>query len=281
MSIQLDYPGFPQGTAEAQISALYRYLTRTAGQLNYALSFLSLPETARAEKTAQAAEDRVARLDPNSTDAQLPSARSVVRYAAPLTRRVNGLPLTEDIELKPADLGAAPETRTVNGKALTGAVVLTPEDLGAEAVANRVSAVTAAADHLTYPTAKAVYDFSAAADRVTETGAAPAGNGTWRWRKWKSGLTELWGCGVPAGLDDAVWAEYAPGGLYTAAATLDLPFELPAGGAAVFVSPGGGGGFSVLSARLSGPSAVVFEALAEEHALPGAGTAVNVIIILN
>lgn len=68
---------------------------------------------------------------PGVDGAELEQIRQTAENAVPKTTTVNGKPLTGDISLTPADVGAVPVTRTVNGKALGGDISLTPADVGA------------------------------------------------------------------------------------------------------------------------------------------------------
>lgn len=54
--------------------------------------------------------------------------------AVPTTRKVNGKELSANISLTASDVGAVPTTRTVNGKELSGNITLLPGDIGAAPV---------------------------------------------------------------------------------------------------------------------------------------------------
>ncbi len=53
--------------------------------------------------------------------------------AVPVTRTVNGLPLSGDINLTPQNVGAVPTSRTVNGLPLISDITLTPGNIGVTA----------------------------------------------------------------------------------------------------------------------------------------------------
>ena len=68
--------------------------------------------------------------------------------AALNTRTINGHPLTADVTVSAADVGAVPTTRTVNGKALSSNITLDADDVGAvpivsPATAGHLAALTA------------------------------------------------------------------------------------------------------------------------------------------
>ena len=58
-------------------------------------------------------------------------AQQYAANAVPTTRKVNGLALSEDINLTPDNINAVPNTRMVNGKALSADIELNAGDVGA------------------------------------------------------------------------------------------------------------------------------------------------------
>ena len=156
MSFRID---LPPAAAATDPKALYAYMARTVPMLNYALSFLDVPDaTADAGLRAEDPNNKSAKINENSTNTQYPTARAVYEYAVPQTRKVNDKTLNEDITLSAGDVGAVPTDRKINEHALSSDLTLAPADLGE-------------------------------ADYITETGS---NNDGWQWRKWSSGVVDLW-----------------------------------------------------------------------------------------
>ena len=173
MSFHLEGPGVPViREPVSAIQEMYSYLTRTISQLNYALGFLDLPDASPSSDVIYGQEGRVAGISARSTNAQTPSAKAVFNYATPQSRTVNGHSLTED-------------------------VTITAQELGAEEKKNRVTEITEEATDDTYPTAKAVYDYTATGDRVLIIGQ----QGGWTYRKWESGVCEAFGFNIETETD--------------------------------------------------------------------------------
>ena len=270
MSFHLDPPGFC-AAGDPALRELSAYLTRAVDRLNYALGFLDLPDAAPAPIPA-GAENRVAAIGAGSTHAQAPSAKAVFDYAVPQTRTVNGKALGADVTLSPGDVGAAPLSRKINGHTLAEDVTLTAEELGAEKTENRVNAIGSDATDETYPSAKAVFGFAKAADRVSETAAA----GQWRRRIWLSGAAEWLGAGIGVPVPADGWRQFgADSALYAAEAKIPLPADGPRN-CAVFVTPAGGGPFAVLGAYFRNGDLYI-RILADEEDLPDRAV-VNVIL---
>lgn len=59
------------------------------------------------------------------------SAATAHGGTVPLTRTINGKPLSANVTLTTDDVSAVPTTRTINGKPLSANVTLTPADVGA------------------------------------------------------------------------------------------------------------------------------------------------------
>ena len=75
-------------------------------------------------------EQVIAELQEQLSD-ELAAIQADIDTRVPVTRKVNGHALSQDIDLTPADLGAVPDTLEINGHALDEDINLTPADLGA------------------------------------------------------------------------------------------------------------------------------------------------------
>lgn len=190
-------------TGDEQLRALYAYLTRTVDKLNYALSFLDVPdESSDAAIRAEDPINKTIKLGENSTNTQYPSAKAVVDYAVPKTRKINEKTLENDIALTAADVGAVPTEREINGHALTTDVELAPADLGE-------------------------------ADHVTESGETDG----WRWRIWASGLRECW-CAEEVSIASGGLSAW--GSVYTKTFTKSYPADFFSGVPMLSATPSGG-----------------------------------------
>ena len=97
-------------------------------------------------------------------------AQQYAANAVPMTRKVNGLALDQDINLEPDNVGAVPNTRTVNGKALSSDIELNAGDVGA-----------APADHSHAPSIGTYTGNGSDATRTINTGGT--GNLLLLWRE--------------------------------------------------------------------------------------------------
>lgn len=66
--------------------------------------------------------------------------------AVPISRKINGLPLSGDINLTPQNVGAVPTSRTVNGLPLSGDISLTPQNIGAVPTSRTVNGLPLSSD---------------------------------------------------------------------------------------------------------------------------------------
>ncbi len=170
-------------TGDEQLRQVYAYLTRTVEKLNYALSFLDLPETTgdAGVDGREETNNKIIAISENSTNVQYPSARAVYQHAVPQTWQINGKQLSDDIALTAEDVNAVPTVRTVNGKALSDDIVLDADDVGAVPTSREINGHTLINDVDLTP------NDLGEADYVTDTGTS----GSWTWRKWDSGKIEL------------------------------------------------------------------------------------------
>ena len=186
MSIRID---LPPAAAAKDPAALYNYMARTVPKINYALSFLDVPEeTGDAGIRAEDPNNKSTKISQNSTNTQYPTSKAVYDYAVPQTRQVNGKALSGDVTLAAADVGAVPTDRKINEHALSSDLTLAPADLGE-------------------------------ADYITETGS---NNNGWSWVKWHSGICEMWAKTLTVSM--SAWTDWTTDLKY-ATATISFPFS--------------------------------------------------------